>query len=280
MRPSHSHSSQRVHHQAARKHVAPGKKVQSAQRKPNKAAGSPRKEHQQKHVGSAKRNVAAGSALAAGAVAGKKIAGNLPVSKAVAGTQSIKGRVAVPNNVRPKLTLVRAPVVGLRPRFAPFVQRFWRRPFFWAAVAGVGYLTIPELYYDRFYHCVNADDPDYGCAVDLLSSAALDDEQGTPRERYPMPSTATYRYSASVAPQQQAQSCSFEPFVERKWNHAFVWVKIPEIGNLTVPEDYYDRFYSYLGQEPPNYSAACKVLVEAFAADTVVAATGELGHGS
>src|SRR5262249_38560409 len=126
MRPSHSRSSQRVHHQAARKHVAPGKTVQSAQRKPNKAAGSPRKEHQQRPVGSAKRNVAAGSALAAGAVAGKKIAGNLPVSKAVAGTPSIKGRVALPNNVRPKLTLVRAPVVGLRPRFAPFVQRYWR----------------------------------------------------------------------------------------------------------------------------------------------------------
>jgi hypothetical protein len=182
----------------------------------------------------------------------------------------------VAKNLRPKLSIVRPPHVSFRPRLAPFVQRHWRRAFFWAAVAGIGYLTIPELYYDRFYDCVNADDPDYGCAVDLLSSAALDEEQGIPRERYPMPSTAAYRYSASVAPQKQAQSCSLEAFVERRWNHAFVWVKVPEVGNVTVPEDYYDRFYNYVGQEPHNYSSACKVLVEALAADTVAPSSIEV----
>src|SRR4029079_1663673 len=161
-----------------------------------------------------------------------------------------------------------APVVNLRPRFAPFVQRHWRRAFFWAAVAGVGYLTIPELYYDRFYGCVNVADPDYGCAVDLLSTAALEEESETTRVHYPMPSDAAYRYSASAAPKQET-ACSFQPFVERKWNRAFVWVQLPSVGNVTVPEDYYDRFYANVTQDPPGYSAACKLLVDAVAADTV-----------
>jgi hypothetical protein len=280
MRRSVSHSRPRVHHQQGqRRHAASGKKVHSAQRKDNKAAGAARKQHQQKQVGSATRNIAAGGALTAGAMAGKGPARNLPVSKAVAGSASINSRIAVPKNLRPRLTLVRAPLATFRPRLAPFVQRHWRRAFFWAAVAGVGYLTIPALYYDRFYGCVNVEDPDYGCAVDLLSSAALDEEQGTSRIHYPMPSSAAYRYSASVAPKQETGSCNFEPFVERKWNHAFVWVQIPQTGNVTVPEDYYDRFYSYVGQEPPNYDSACKLLVEALAADTVAAATVEIGQG-
>jgi hypothetical protein len=281
MRRAPSHSRQRVHHrQGQRKHVASGKKVQSAQRKHNKSAGTARKQIHHKQAGSAKRNIAAGgAALAAGAIAGKGAARNLPVSRAVAGGASINGRVAVPKNLRPRLTLIRPPHVGFRPRLAPFVQRHWRHPFFWAAVAGIGYLTIPDLYYDRFYGCVNADDPDYGCAVDLLSSAALNEEQATTRVRYPMPSTAAYRYSANVAPNPEAGSCNFDPFVERKWNHPFVWVQIPQIGNVTVPEDYYDRFYTFVGQEPPNYGSACKLLVEALAADTVAAATVEIGQG-
>ena len=207
----------------------------------------------------------------AGHVAGKG-ARNLPVSKAVAGSAATRGRVAVPQNVRPRLTLVKSPAAYLRPRFAPFVQRHWRRAFFWAAVAGVGYLTIPQLYYDRFYTCVNGNEPDYGCAVDLLSAAALEEDNEAARVRYPMPTDAVYRYSASVAPKQEA-TCSFAPFVERKWNHAFVWVQIPEVGNVTVPEDYYDRFFAYFAQEPPSYSSACKLLVEALAADTVAASS-------
>ena len=196
------------------------------------------------------------------------MARNLPVSKAVAGSAVARGRVAVPPNVRPRLTLVKAPAAYLRPRFAPFVQRHWRRAFFWAAVAGVGYLTIPQLYYDRFYGCVNVSDPDYGCAADLLSAAALEEEDEATRVHYPMPSDAVYRYSASAAPKQKT-TCSFQPFVERKWNHAFVWVQLPSVGNVTVPEDYYDRFYAYVAQEPPDYASACKLLVEAAAADTV-----------
>jgi len=48
---------------------------------------------------------------------------------------------------------------------------------------------------------------------------------------------------------------------------------------VTVPEDYYDRFYALVGQEPPNYHSACKLLAEALAADTVAPATVEMGQG-
>jgi hypothetical protein len=250
---------------AARKQVA-GKRNLSAQHKRSVAGGAARNQAVKKGLGTA---TALGLG-AAGAVAGTGLARNLPVSKAVAGSAVARGRVAVPPNVRPRLTLVKAPAVHLRPRFAPYVQRHWRRAFFWAAVAGVGYLTIPQLYYDRFYGCVNV--PDYGCAVDLLSSAALAEENEAARVHYPMPPDAVYRYSASSAPKQKS-TCSFKPFVERKWNHAFVWVQVPGVGNVTVPEDYYDRFYTSLAQEPPDYPAACKLLVEAVAADTVASSS-------
>ena len=200
------------------------------------------------------------------------------MSKAVAGTALTRGRVAVPNNLRPRLTLARAPAIAFRPRLLPFVQRHWRRAFFWAAVAGLGYLTIPDLYYDRFYGCVNADDPDYDCAVDVLSAAAVNEDKETARVRYPMPPNATYKYTANAGPRFEANACTFDPFVERKWNHAFVWVQIPEVGNVTVPEDYYDRFFADVSKDPPDYAAACMVLGEALAADTVAASTAEMGQ--
>ena len=71
---------------------------------------------------------------------------------------------------------------------------------------------------------------------------------------------------------QDCPTCRWEDFVERKWNREFVWVQIPQTGNVTVPEDQYDRFYRYASAEPPNYPAACKVLVDAAAADTVMTA--------
>ena len=199
----------------------------------------------------------------------------LPVHKAVADKAHIVGRLAVPkNNFKPRLVLAHAPRADLNPRFKPFVQRHWKKAFFWVAVAGVGYVTVPELYYDRFYRCSNADNPDYDQCVSILSYAALEEEELIGRVRKPMPSTAAYRYTATVVPSQEAkETCSFEPFVERQWNRSFVWVQIPETGNVTVPEDVYDRFYGKAGGEPPNYPAACKVLVEAAAADTV-ATTG------
>ena len=262
----------RAHQKGPHKQVA-GKRNPVAQQKRNVAGGAVRNQVGKKGLGAAGAlGFGAAGVLKSGQVAGRGEARNLPVSKAVAGSAVARGRVAVPPNVRPRLTLVHAPAAYLRPRFAPFVQRHWRRAFFWAAVAGVGYLTIPQLYYDRFYGCVNVPDPDYGCAADLLSAAALEEEGESARVHYSMPSDAVYRYSASPAPKQKT-SCSFEPFVERKWNHAFVWVQIPSVGNVTVPEDYYDRFYAYVAQDPPDYPSACKLLVEAVAVDTVAASS-------
>ena len=184
----------------------------------------------------------------------------------------------MPKNFKPKLTLAHAPHGDLKLRLAPFVQRHWKKAFFWVAVAGVGYLTVPELYYDRFYRCSSVDDPDYEACISVLSYAALEEEdEVVGRVRTPMPSTAAYRYATKVEPTPEArQTCSFEPFVERQWNRSFVWVQIPQTGNVTVPEDYYDRFYGKLGAEPPNYPAACKVLVEAAAADTVATTSPDL----
>jgi len=253
----------KVHQKGMHRQVA-GKRSHIAQPKRNVGSGAVRNRAGKKGLGTA----GALGLGAASAVAGAGLARNLPVNRPVAGNAVARGRVAVPPNLRPRLTLVKGPVANLRPRFAPFVQRHWRRAFFWAAVGGVGYLTIPELYYDRFYGCVNVADPDYGCAVDLLSTAALEEESEATRVHYPMPSDAVYRYSASAAPKQET-TCSFQPFVERKWNRAFVWVQLPSVGNVTVPEDYYDRFYADVAKDPPNYSTACKLLVEAVAADTI-----------
>jgi len=283
----------------------------------------------------------------------------LPRQKAIASSALLKGRLVVPQNVRPKLTLTKAPGIKFRPRFAPFVQRHWKGAFFWIAIAGIGYLTIPELYYDSFYSCMAVDDPIYDDCAYILSYAALEEEEivrvgmpagavyryqakapvtpgdcpscrwdrfverkwnqsyawvklpelgnvtvpdayyerfytyagatppnypqacqvleeaaaaGEEREiaRVTMPGDAEYRFEANSAPTQECKSCTLQPFVERKWNREFVWVQIPQTGNVTVPEDYYDRFYGYASAEPPNYAAACKVLVEAAAADTVM----------
>ena len=53
---------------------------------------------------------------------------------------------------------------------------------------------------------------------------------------------------------------------------SFVWVQIPQTGNVTVPEDYYDRFHANVAASPPDYQAACAVLVEAAAADMMTTA--------
>jgi hypothetical protein len=279
-RPSTAHSSQRarktstsnkVQRQVQHKRTAAGNAAKSG----NKKANTARKQVQQKQIGAGQKS--GSRSLQPGQAAGKNALRNLPVSKAVAGTALRRGRVAVPKNLWPRLTLARAPAIAFRPRLLPFVQRHWRRAFFWAAVAGVGYLAIPELYYDRFYSCVNVDDPDYECAIDLLSAAALNEYKETARIRYPMPPNATYTYTATAAPKPELTACTFDPFVERKWTQAFVWVQIPEVGNVTVPEDYYDRFFANISKDPPDYAAACKVLAEALAGDTVAAST-EMGQ--
>jgi len=186
----------------------------------------------------------------------------LPVQKAAVGSAFLKGRMVVPKNMKPKLTLTHAPGKKFHHNFSPFVQRHWKKAFFWVAVAGIGYVTIPQLYYDRFYTCVNVDDPIWDDCSYILSSAALEEEEVV---RVSMPASAKYRYTAKAAPQSDCPSCQWNRFVERKWNQSFAWVKLPEVGNVTVPEAYYDRFYTYAGANPPNYPQACQVLQDAAA---------------
>lgn len=209
---------------------------------------------------------------------GKAKLGKMPVTKAVSGTRMLSARLALPPKITPKVSLIKAPQPQFQSRMAPFVQRHWKKAFVWVAVAGIGYMTIPEIYYDRFLGYVAGDEPDYDGCIKLLSQAALEEEEEIVRIRHPKPVTAPYRFTAKVAPEQVKQevkqdgpTCTFDPFIERNWSRPFVWVQIPSVGNVTVPEEFYDRFVGFAGAEPPNYQAACAVLVEASAADTVVA---------
>ena len=179
---------------------------------------------------------------------------SLPLHKAAPGNAFLKGRLALPQNIKPKLTVTKAPALKFH----------WKKAFFWVAVAGIGYLTIPELYYSRFYSCISVDDPFWDDCSYILSYAALEEEEYV---RVSMPAATTYRYQAkaAVAPA-DCPACRWDRFVERKWNQSFAWVKLPDVGNVTVPDAYYDRFYSYAGANPPNYPQACKVLEDAAAA--------------
>lgn len=201
-------------------------------------------------------------------------AGKLPLFKPVAASAVLKGRVGVPmQNFKPKMTLMKGPKPQFSHKLSPFVQRHWKKAFFWVAVAGIGYLTVPEHYYDRFVTYVEADDYD-GC-IRLLSYAAVEEEDEIVRVRKPMPQNASYRYTAKTAPEPASlsaaadQACKFDPFVERNWGRPYVWVQIPKVGNVTVPEDYYDQFVGYVSAEPSDFASACNVLSEAAAMDTV-----------
>lgn len=205
----------------------------------------------------------------------------LPVFKHANPVGPLKARLALPKAVQPKITLVKAPKAMFAPRFAPFVQRHWKKAFFWVAVAGIGYLTIPEYYYDRWLSYVDEDDPDYDRALGLLSLAALDEEEGI--RRVQKPDHVAYRYTAKVAPpkpqdttdptltaaSEEASSCALKPFVDREWSQPYSWVQIPDVGNVTVPDATYERFIGFVSGEPPNFTNACTVLAEAAAADTV-----------
>jgi hypothetical protein len=201
------------------------------------------------------------SKKAAGVNTGTLNLRRLPLHKAAAGNKLLRGRVHVPQRVKPKLTLAKLPGAPFRHRFSPFVQRHWKKAFFWVAVAGIGYLTVPALYYDRFYTCVNVDDPIYDDCIGILSHAALEEEEVV---HVSMPTGANYRYRASAPVRQQdCPTCRWDRYVERKWNQSFAWVKIPDAGNVTVPDAYYDRFYTFAAANPPNYPEACRVLDEA-----------------
>jgi len=187
----------------------------------------------------------------------------LPITKAVAGNQLLKGRLAVPQNLHPKLTLTHAPAPKFKKGFAPFVQRYWKKPFFWVVIAGIGYLTVPEFVYDDFYGCIGVDDPFYDDCVYILAYAALEEEEVV---RVSMPPAAAYRYRLTAAAAEDCPACRWDPFVERKWNQSYGWVKIPRVGNVTVPDAHYDRFREYAGANPPDLPHACLVLQDAASA--------------
>ncbi|MDX2205925.1 MAG: hypothetical protein NW223_24460 [Hyphomicrobiaceae bacterium] len=218
----------------------------------------------------------------------------LPLLKPVAANGQFKARLALPPNVLPKHTLIKAPKVAILPKFQPFVQRHWKTAFFWVAVAGIGYLTIPEYYYDRWLSYVDEDDPDYDRALYLLSLASLDEEDNV--VRVSKPADVPYRYTATVPPPVAQTSdttdpekkavaaadspqpvCTLKPFVDRQWAQSFVWVQIPEVGNVTVPEANYEEFVGALSAAPPSYDTACAVLAQAAAADTVTTAQATSG---
>ncbi len=188
----------------------------------------------------------------------------LPHYKPVASKGLLKGKLPVPKNIQPKLKLAHFPHKKHHHHFAPFIQRPWKSAFFWVAVAGIGYLTIPALYYDRFYTCMDVDDPVYDDCLYILDEAALEEEEVV---RISMPAQATYRYRASAPAKQECPACRWDRFVERRWNQSYSWVKLPDIGNVTVPDTYYDRFFKFAGANPPNYPQACQVLQEAAAGE-------------
>jgi len=199
---------------------------------------------------------------------------SLPLHGQASGDAGRVGRLRIPDNLRPRITLSAIPRADLKVRLGAFVQRDWKRSFVWVAVAGVGYLTVPESHFVTFLAFVGGDEPDYEGVVRLLSIAAVRDDKER-RVRHPMPAGVDYRFKATIESAQAAkrEGCGLEPFVERVWNRPFVWVLIPETGNVTVPEDVYDRFHTLISSDLPNYRAACELLEEAAAADTIVDAS-------
>jgi hypothetical protein len=99
------------------------------------------------------------------------------------------------------------------------------------------------------------------------------EEKETAGVRNPMPPSATNQYIANAAPKTQPNACRIDPFIERQWNVAFVWVQIPEVGNDTLAED-----FAAIGNGPPDNAAARKVLAEVLGGDTVAASAAEMGQ--
>src|SRR5262245_29627049 len=199
----------------------------------------------------------------------------LPILLAMGGDATHVGILPVPVNLRPRITVLKPPGSAVRARLAAFVQRSWRGSFIWVAITGVGYITVPESIFADFQDFVSAGkNPDFDGIIAALSKAAVEDEDEI-RVREPMPLDATYRLKVSAplpAQRESSSVCSFEPFIDRKWNRAFVWVLIADTGNVTVPEDAYDPFYTLVSAQPPNYPAACALLTEEAAKDTVIVA--------
>jgi hypothetical protein len=184
--------------------------------------------------------------------------------RAVSAGQRGPGRIECPQQP-PAMTFVDVPPRSFHGRFYSFVQRRWKTPSVWVFLAGVGCLTVPETHYSGFVTDLN--NHDYEGAIVVLSAAAIGEEDSSYVVRAPKPATASYQYVAPAAPQAvEEQQCFLQHFVDRKWNTEYVWVQIPEIGNVTVPSDFSEAFVAEVNK--PDFASACNILVQAAAKDT------------
>src|SRR5262249_46502506 len=148
LRPTHSqqstrtqqstftqHSAHPQHHARPSKHTTSGTASHPSKSSNIHSDTSSRTNMSSHIIGTAKT----GTPPAIGGLQGK-----LPQYKTVANTSQLRGRVGVPVNLQPKYTVAKPPYGATKPRLTPFVQRYWRRTFFWVAVAGLGYVTVPE----------------------------------------------------------------------------------------------------------------------------------------
>ena len=192
----------------------------------------------------------------------------LPARLRVPATGAKLGRIAPPLNLVPKATLAAPKLAFLSNRFRPFLQRHWRSAFFWIAVPTIGYLTIPEHCYDRFWSYVAGSEPDYDGAVRYLAEVAVAEDGGTVT-RVPPARTTAIRYVAPNAPPATFDA-RFQPFIDRQWNSAFATIAMPRIGNVTCPIAILAQVQALLSGKAPRFADALTLLEEAAAADTVV----------
>ena len=192
----------------------------------------------------------------------------LPARLTVPAAGTKLGRIAPPLSLVPKATLA-APKLGfLSQRFRPFLQRHWRSAFFWIAIPTIGYLTIPEHCYDRFWSYVAGPEPDYDGAVHYLAQVAVAEDGGNVTRVTPARGTAI-RYVAPNAPPTTFDA-RFQPFIDRQWNSAFATIAMPRIGNVTCPIAILAQVQPLLSGRAPRFADALALLEEAAAADTVV----------
>ncbi len=193
----------------------------------------------------------------------------LPVHRAVAAHGHQSGRSGLPLALTPKHTLHKAVHANLHHSYRPFVQRHWKRAFFWIAVAGIGYVTVPEFGYDKFLTYVERDEPDYAGAARWLNECAVI-EEGHDVPRVTPPAKVVPQAIVAVAPDTKYDD-RFDRFVNRRWSTTYVWIMVPRVGNVTVPQTIAPQIEQMLGGNPPNFDAALAMMEEAAAADTVVA---------
>ncbi len=194
---------------------------------------------------------------------------NVPFRATVRPTHLKLGRIAPPPNIVPRLAVKAAPVKFSVNRFKPFLQRHWRRAFFWIAIPTIGYITIPDHAYDRFVTYVERDEPDYDGAIKYLSRVAVEEEGPKVVRVAAPPPPSAIKQTVAVAPDASFDT-RLAAFVNRQWSTEFVWIEVPRIGRITCPKALYDQVQPLLAGTPPKFEEAVSLLEEAAAADTVV----------